>query len=314
VIPRALATGRCALGIRAFVGRVLTDDLGQARGVEAYFDGAKLQVRRFHTPTVVLCAGAIETARLLLMSRSPAHPDGLGNRFDQVGRALQGHLYAGASGLADEDIQECIGPGVTIATCEFNHGNPGIIGGGLLANEFVPLPVHYWSTFYPTTLPRRGTEGKRAFAEAYRRRLVVMGPVQETPMPNARVTLDPQVTDKFGLPVARLSGGVHPESVKAAQMLERRAHEWLSAAGARHLTTFAPRSTEVLSGGQHQAGTCRMGEDPARSVTDPRGRVHGQRHLWIADASLHPTNGGYNPGLTVMANAYRIAATIVASK
>jgi choline dehydrogenase-like flavoprotein len=54
-----------------------------------------------------------------------------------------------------------------------------------------------------------------------------------------------------------------------------------------------------------------MGDDPAGSVTDARGRVHGQRRLYVADASLHVTNGGYNPGLTVMANAFRIADGIL---
>ena len=66
----------------------------------------------------------------------------------------------------------------------------------------------------------------------------------------------------------------------------------------------------VLSAGQHQAGTCRMGVDPCYSVTDRDGRVHGQRMLYVADGSLHVTNGGFNPVLTIMANAYRIGATV----
>jgi choline dehydrogenase-like flavoprotein len=54
-----------------------------------------------------------------------------------------------------------------------------------------------------------------------------------------------------------------------------------------------------------------MGSDPATSVADRSGRVHGQRGLFIADGSLHVTNGGFNPMLTIMANAYRIADGIV---
>ena len=59
-----------------------------------------------------------------------------------------------------------------------------------------------------------------------------------------------------------------------------------------------------LSGGQHQAGTCRMGNDPKTSVTNRFGQVHEIDNLFIADASLHVTNGGFNPVLTIMALAY----------
>ena len=62
-----------------------------------------------------------------------------------------------------------------------------------------------------------------------------------------------------------------------------------------------------LSGGQHQAGTCRMGTQERHSVTDPFGRVWGHDNLFVCDGSLHPTNGGLNPVLTIMALAFRNA-------
>ncbi|MGC4077579.1 MAG: GMC family oxidoreductase [Rubrivivax sp.] len=62
-----------------------------------------------------------------------------------------------------------------------------------------------------------------------------------------------------------------------------------------------------LSGGQHQAGTCRMGTDPANSVTDAWGNVWGHDNLFVCDGRLHPTNGGFNPVLTIMALAFRSA-------
>jgi len=61
------------------------------------------------------------------------------------------------------------------------------------------------------------------------------------------------------------------------------------------------------SGGQHQAGTCRMGDDPKRSVTNRYGQLHEIDNLFIADASLHVTNGGFNPVLTIMALGYWVA-------
>ena len=69
----------------------------------------------------------------------------------------------------------------------------------------------------------------------------------------------------------------------------------------------------ILSGGQHQAGTCRMGQDPSASVTDTFGRVWGHDNLFVCDGSIHPTNGGFNPVLTIMALAFRNSSHIAAS-
>ena len=92
---------------------------------------------------------------------------------------------------------------------------------------------------------------------------------------------------------------------EASDLLIARAQEWLAEAGAERVWSTPYRTT--VSAGQHQAGTCRMGADPARSVTDPWGRVHGHRNLWVMDASVHVTNGGFNPVLTVFALAFRNA-------
>ena len=112
--------------------------------------GRRLAVRARH---VVLCAGAIETARLLLASD-------VGNEHDQVGRYLQGHVYAGAVGLFDEVVQDSIGPGPLISTTDFRHHNEDILGGGILANEFVPIPIEAYTKLAAAGSSRPG--GRRA--------------------------------------------------------------------------------------------------------------------------------------------------------
>lgn len=112
----------------------------------------------------------------------------------------------------------------------------------------------------------------------------------------------------FACPVARLSGSTHPETVRTAEFMYARAREWLAAEGAEWNWGSPPRWK--LSGGQHQAGTCRMGDDPASSVTDPWSRVHGRGNLYVADGSVHVTNGGFNPVLTIMALAFRAAGHV----
>lgn len=254
---------------------------------------------------VVSSAGAIESARLLLNSKSSSHPAGLGNRFDQVGRHLQGHTYTGAFGLFQEEVEDNNGPGVSISTCEFNHGNAGIIGGSMIANEFIKLPIVFWRTSLAPDVPRWGLANKAQMRAAFKRTLQVQGPVQEIPNPEARVQVDPQVVDGFGIPVARLSGSKHPESLRTAEFIRGKAEEWLQASGA--VKIWSSPAGSGLSGGQHQAGTCRMGDDPATSVTDQWGRVHNHDNLYVIDGSLHVTNGGFNPVLTIMALAYRCA-------
>jgi choline dehydrogenase-like flavoprotein len=69
-----------------------------------------------------------------------------------------------------------------------------------------------------------------------------------------------------------------------------------------------------LSGGQHQAGTCRMGDDPKTSVVDKCCRVHDVDNLYVVDASVHVTNGGFNPVLTIMAIAYYASHNLIASR
>lgn len=301
LIPRALATGRCALVTGAMAERILTGG-GRAVGV-AYFDREKAR-REARAEVIVISAGAIETARLLLHSR-------IGNGGDQVGRNLQGHYYPGACALMPEPINDNVGPGATIATCEFNHGNDGIIGGGMLCDEFITLPIIFWKRFLPPDVPLWGQENKRWMRENWRRFTDVKGPVQDIPSPDARVTLDPDVHDHYGIPVARLSGTTHPETVRTAAFMHRRARQWLRAAGATKIWGKPPGLQ--LSGGQHQAGTCRMGADPKTSVVDAHCRVHGINNLYIADASVHVTNGGFNPVLTIYALAFRTAEHIARS-
>jgi choline dehydrogenase-like flavoprotein len=315
MIPRALATGNCELVTQAMAERIDVNDQGQATGVSYFVEqDGKIERREARAKVVISSAGAIESARLLLNSVSTHHPQGIGNDHDLVGRNLQGHYYPGAYGLMPENIYDGLGPGPSIATCEFNHGNPGVIGGAMLADEFVKQPLLFWEWGLAPGVPRWGLENKRWMRENFKRVLQVQGPVQEIPNPEARVTIAPNVRDRYGVPVVRLSGKAHPETAKTVAFIRERAADWLRASGATKIWTRPGDPVPlVLSGGQHQAGTCRMGDDPKTSVTDKWGRVHGHDNLFVVDGSLHVTNGGFNPVLTIMALAFRSAEFIAKS-
>ena len=311
MLPRALATGRCHLETEAMVTHIDTDGSGRVSGV-TYFDRNGEQ-HVIKAGVVVCAAGAIETARLLLHSASAQQPNGLGNQGDQVGRHLQGHYYPGVMGLMPEPVWDGIGPGVNTATVRWSHGNEDehgqVIGGGLLADEFVLLPMMFWLRHLPPDVPRWGAANKQFMRENYRRFVEIKGPTQDIPSPDARVTLATSVKDKWGMPVAQLSGTTHPETVRTAKFMWERAGEWIKASGA--VKTWGQPPGLGLSGGQHQAGTCRMGHDPNTSVVDAHGRVHGHENLFVADGSVHVTNGGFNPVLTLMALAFRTAEGVL---
>ena len=308
VIPMAVATGLCELRTGAMVSRIECDRKGRATGV-SYFDRNDRQQTQ-EADLVVVAGAATESARLLLNSRHRLFPDGLGNRFDWVGRNLQGHTYTGALGYFEQDTYDDVGPGAGIAICDFNHGNPGLKGGAMLANEFIRLPIQFLGMLPPGT-PRWGAAHKAAMRKYYRRTISVMGPTQEMPMWDARVRLDPKVKDRWGIPVLRISGRQHPHTLEIGKAMAAKAEMWLKEAGA--VQTWPRLPGRGVSGGQHQAGTCRMGDDPKTSVVNRYCQVHDVDNVFVADGSVHVTNGGFNPVLTIMANAYRVSEYLVRS-
>ena len=307
MLVRAFATGRAGIVLGTRATRIRTDATGRVVGVTlaGEADDGAIWTRDVDAAEVVVAAGAVESARLLLASRSDREPNGLGNDADQVGRHLQGHLYGGATAIFDDVVDDLIGPGPSIATTDHRHGVDGVVGGGIIANEFVATPSNTYRYLVDAGLiPRAGLSSKHGMRDLVRRTMRLMGPIQEVTSASSRVTLDPDVVDRFGVPVARLSGAVHAEDLRARDATSSRAGEWLRAAGASRVV---PVGGPVVgpSGGQHQAGTLRMGSDPAASVVDPVGRVWGHDNLRIADGSVHVTNGGVNPVLTIIATAMR---------
>jgi choline dehydrogenase-like flavoprotein len=306
VIPVAMQTGNCKVKTNCFVYKIHMDSRQKAVAV-SFFDG-KDKSHTLEADIIVVAASATETARLLLNSKSAQFPNGIGNNNDWVGRNLQGHAYTGATGIFDFDILDLQGPGACMGIMDYNHHNEGIIGGGLLANEFYQLPYAFSAT-RPYGSPRWGLEHKRFQRENYYRVSRMIGPVQEIPNATMRVTVDETVKDHWGIPVAAISGERHPIDRKHCAFLSAKALGIIQKAGAKQ--AWAHGGGGGMTGGQHQAGTCRMGDDPATSVVDRYGRVHDLDNLYIADGSVLVSNGGFNPVLTIMAMAYRTGEHLV---
>ena len=133
--------------------------------------------------------------------------------------------------------------------------------------------------------------------------------LEDLPMEDNRVDLDPEVKDAHGLPAPRLTHRQHPNDLAMSGWYGKRLLEIADAADAIETRTWFAFTEEqpAIKGGAHLHGTCRMGIDPERSVVDRWCRSHDVKNLWMVDGSVFPTSGGYNPTLTILANAFRVA-------
>jgi hypothetical protein len=225
-----------------------------------------------------------------------------------VGKNLQGHAYPKAYGIFENDVYDDFGPGSSVTICDFNHHNPGIVGGGYLTNSFFIRPYSF-ADIRPPGAKLWGKEHKEFQRLNYKKVIKVHGPYQEIPRFDQQVEVDPEVKDFWGIPVARLSPSKIETDSKGCNFIAGKAELWLKEAGA-YFTWKSSGTGKGVGAMSHQAGTCRMGNDPKTSVTDKYGRVHSMPNLFVADASLHVTNGGFNPALTIMALGYRVGGFI----
>ncbi len=266
--------------------------------------------------TIVAC-GSIGTPQLLLMSKSGAFPDGLANGSGLVGKNLTFHHHPSAMGILDEDLRAYTGFESHAAFDDLHASDSkrGFIRGGVVGelNTFTHQPIAYATVLANDhEFGARWGSGLKDRIRAFPRTLVMALIGEEMPMESSRVDLDPDVKDRFGLPVPRVTKHQHPNDIAMYEWYERKLLEVAEAAGATGIrpgreTGSRISSTEAQRGNAHNHGTARMGTDPSRSVLDANCRSHDVPNLWVVDGSFMPTSAGYNPTLTILANAYRVA-------
>ena len=300
MVPEAEATGRCEIRPHSYVTRIDTDRTGRATGV-AYFDAA----RREHfqkARAVVLCANGAETARLLLLSASAKHPDGLANSSGMVGRNLMFNTYSQVHALFEHELNEFKSVQVTRVLHDWYEADParGFYGGGGLDARSGPMPV-VWGAFAPPPGRRWGAPLK-SLLEAMPRAMVVATHGTSLPLASNRIDLDPELKDAWGLPALRMTYRDHADDLAFSRFLQERGVEIMQAAGA--VDVWSEPVVES-AGSPHLLGTARMGDDPRTSVVDRYHRAHDVRNLFVCDGSSFVTSGRGQPTMTIMALAFR---------
>ena len=324
--PALLAGAR--LRSRCFVYRVDLERRGEhAAGVSFVDENGRHG--RARADAVVLAASPIETARLLMLSATGAHPEGVGNRSGQLGRNLMFHLFTIAIGLFHDDVHSWRGPSTTFTIDDFvgpvtgtparSSGLPyfkgGIceVGGGTHLLEEAHL--------YTAVPGRWGGELKAAMrTSALRQHLAGLSMVgEDLPQEANRVDLDPHLRDVYGFPIPRITYSAHPFELAASHYFGPQlasicasapnvaASGWLPVGALADQTGGFGSLYAGPASTAHIMGTARMGDDPGRSVVDGWGRVHEVDNLYVADGSVFVSSGGFNPTLTVMALALRTA-------
>ena len=300
--PTALAAGaRLITGAR--VAEIPTDAAGRATGA-VWVDPAG--VRRIqHARAVVLAANGIGTPRLLLLSASGRHPNGLANRSGLVGRRLMLHPLGRVIGEFEEPM----------------GGHRGITAGAITSHEFYEtdrtrgfvrgIKLQVMRSLGPA-LTAMGGGGARLpwgrahharFAERFDRTLSVSICSDDLPDEANQVALSSTLQDGNGLPAPRMIYRVGGNTRQALDWGLAQADTLLAEAGAVRREAVQL----VRDAGFHLMGTARLGDDPERSVCDPYGRTHDVPNLFVADGSLFVTAGAANPTNTLQALALRLA-------
>jgi choline dehydrogenase-like flavoprotein len=306
-IPEAIKNG-VEVRTNSRVFEITTNSDGRATGA-MYYDDEGIEHHQ-SARSVIVAANGVGTPRLLLLSKSRKHPDGLANSSGMVGKNLMFHPYAMVSGFFDDAEPNTF---------------KGALGNILMSQEFYETKSRrdfvrgYTYQMNRSTGPAKTATGftippvqwgkghHEEFALRFGKSALLAVISEDLPEEHNRVDLDPKLTDSNGIPAPRVTYKVSQNTRKLLDHGIRNAEKVLTAAGAHRV-----EATPVhRSGGWHLMGTARMGTDPATSVVDGNCQAHDADNLFIIDGSVFVTSAAVNPTPTIQAIALRAADYII---
>jgi choline dehydrogenase-like flavoprotein len=288
-LPLAVSEG-AEIRPECFVYGFERDALGRIIAV-LYRSGGR--ERRQRCSAVFLCAGAVETPRLLLAND-------LANSSGQVGRNYMAHVATQVWGTFEEETRPNKGYPSSLITEDMVRASDADFAGGYLVQSLGIVPV----TWAQQTARGRGLWGKPLVDYIARYNHVAGVGINGECLPQAGnyVELSDE-TDESGMrkPIVRFSSGPNEERLsRHAVRLMTAMWEAVGASDIWTLQRFA-----------HTIGTCRMGDDPNAAVVDGTGRSFDIDNLWICDNSIFPSSLSANPALTILALSLRTAESFL---
>lgn len=305
MFPKARATGNFTLLQNKLAREILTDDEGQVRAV-AVIDTVTRKEEEITAKRFAVCCATVESARLLLNSRSPRHPNGLANSSDAVGRYLHGHVVAATYGYLDE-------------LAGTKQGNTD----GALDHTFIPRVLkdpkkrkyvggfQFQNNYVGYRYPYQAQHLK-GFGADFKQQVRTLQPAlyqmggygKVMARPENRVTVDPKRPDAYGIPTPVVRFRFNENDIAMWKDIKETAREILDAAKVRLMFDTSPEPAGFAS---HEVGTVRMGNSPKTSVLNSYCKTHDVKNLYVVDGSCFVTFPEKNPTLTIMAMAVRAA-------
>lgn len=288
-LPGAEKSGNLEIRPNALAKSVLVDDNGNARGVSYIDRNTKQEVEVFGR-AVVMAASCIESAHIMLNSKSRHWPDGIANSSGQLGRNLCDHLYGeSAHGYLPQLVgAESFPDNVSASTIAWmprwqNLENPRqekfIRGYSVYPDGGCSQFPYYWSR-----LEGYGVSYKREIRRHYPAPVSFTVQAPTLRSDNNYVDIDPEVKDAYGIPVVRIHFQWDENTLLMWQHSKQACAEVVKAAGGEVLGSSD--HPEIPGFSLHETGTCRMGNDPKKFVTNRFGQTHDVSNLYVCDASL----------------------------
>jgi choline dehydrogenase-like flavoprotein len=295
-IPEGEATGNLEVRERAHVARILHDDAGKVTGVEYFDKDGNLQLQRARI--VAVAGNSFESPRLLLNSASAMFPDGLANSSGQVGRNYMRHVTGSVYGIFDKPVHMWRGTTMAGIMQDESRHDPsrGFVGGYEL--ETLGLGLPFMAAFLdPGGWGREFTTALDSYENMAG--MWIVG--EDMPRDTNRVTLNADVKDQWGLPVANVHFDDHPNDIAMRNHAYARGQAIYDAVGATRTLPTPPYPST------HNLGTNRMSERPEDGVVNKWGQTHDIPNLFVSDGSQFTTGAAENPTLTIVALAIRQA-------
>ena len=313
-LPAAQRTGRSTLVPNAVVREVLLDKkTGKARGV-AYVDAVTREHREVLARAVLLCAGTLESTRILLNSRSADGAEGLADSSGVLGHYLMDHVGGGgASGtmpMLNSKVMEQDGRANGIYVPRFRNVDKNrphdnfIRGYGFQGGSGQSLYLH------AKYIPGFGAKFKRQVREDHPWGISLGGFGESLARFENHVRINKDVVDAWGIPALHIDMAFGDNERRMVEDMGETAADMLEAAGAKDVrASYGPMSTPGIL--IHEVGTARMGADPKKSVLNKFNQAWDVKNLFVTDGACYVSSANQNPTLTMLAITGRACAYLV---